>query len=40
VSQSARLKKTGVQEIGAGVGQLSKASRETVEVRLLSILDT
>ncbi|XP_065909989.1 ras GTPase-activating-like protein IQGAP1 [Dysidea avara] len=31
VSQSARLKKTGVQEIGAGTGQLSKAGRETVE---------
>ena len=32
VSQSARLKKTGAQEIGARLGTLSKANRETVEV--------
>lgn len=31
VSQSARLKKTGAQEIGARLGTLSKANRETVE---------
>ena len=32
MSQSARLKKTGPQEIGARLGTLSKANRETVEV--------
>ena len=32
MSQSARLKKTGTQEIGARLGTLSKANRETVEV--------
>lgn len=32
MSQSARLKKANVQEIGARLGTLSKANRETVEV--------
>jgi len=36
VSQSARLKKTGPQEIGARLGTLSKANRETVEVWIIS----
>ena len=34
MSQSARLKKVGAQEIGARLGTLSKANRETVEVTL------
>ena len=38
VSQSARLKKTGAQEIGARLGTLSKANRETVEVILLLMI--
>ena len=37
MSQSARLKKTGPQEIGARVGTLSKANRETVEVWIICI---